>query len=498
MDLEGAREQQREQQDEAKAAPRVKPFHPKLDPGKSYSLLNRREMRICANEIGIVDLKLQNPESSAWLKGIFRELEDRDPETRYYALCRFSTVLRRTVLKGPMLNASFSAYVLEQGILKEIIRILKSAKTEGDVYLVARGNIEEALYGLTDGVLVVSKVLTCFSILNGLMADARTWRFVKKSIPDLLFIFEGSYLSEQPIKLRGRRGQFTPLPHVSGLREREKIATLDALGGFALWATDEVREVICSRKDLLHQIVSDCLNNADLASVIVDRVITTTSVLASLSRGLPIPPDDFFKVAIKAFEVSQNPEVIKLAINLLAAYLKERPASLLKKKKLPSKYSVPLLVLATCSSLEDERKDYVHKLLCFLDQRTFNSNLARADYKAELEQMVAGSRKAAEKRQQLCDLFKADRNRQPTLQHSPKDANVQMGPLPSDRRTDYVTLATEDEMKSQRKPCRKCSRTDCSKTESASGEFKLCSKCRLAIYCSQGDQVNLCLFSGSF
>ncbi|GAQ81041.1 hypothetical protein KFL_000690200 [Klebsormidium nitens] len=410
------------QRDGSKPAPRVKPFRPVLDLERTYSKLTNSEMRMRAEVPGTVELDLQNPESSAWLKTIFEELEDQDPETRYFALRKFGSVLHRIVLKGSTVNACFSAYMLERGILKEIIRILKSAKAEGDIYMMAGGSMEEAVCNSIDGLLVLSKVKTCLQILNGLMADARTWRFVKKSIPDLLFILEGSYLSENPVMLVGR-GKVKNVPPVSeSLRDEEKLTSLETLGGFALWATDDVREVICGRRALLSQIHSDCLADTRLASDIVDRVITTISVLDSGPRALPISLDDFFKVAVKAFEVSQDPEVIRLAINNLAFYLKERPAFLSKEKKLPSKYLAPLLALATCSSLEEERKGYVYKILCLLDHKTFSPILARADYKEELEKILAASSKALDRKRQLTDLFASECNREPDLEQRPEDS----------------------------------------------------------------------------
>lgn len=477
----GCSKAQRKQQGCTSAAASVRPLRPTIERRMSFSSLTKREMKKRITGREPVDLDLMKPENSAWLNNILRELQDCDMETRYYALCRFESVLQGIVLKGPAVHAGFASYMLEQGILDEIIRLLNVAQSEGDIYLVAGGveSREEALRITEEGLYVQSKVGTCFRILNALIADARTARFVRKSIPELLSILEGSYLSDTPVVIVG--GQGIRGTHVyQPLRDEEKTSALDALATFTLWSADEVRNVISSRRQLLHQILDDCLAGNDFSRTIVGRSLTTISVLASVSSALPVPVDDFVQVAMKALEMCEKPEVIKLVVSLLFFHVKEKPAFLENKT---TAYLSPLLALAACPTLEQEVKSHVYKLLCLFDQQTFDPIFAKGDPKRDLEKLARESPAAAARRVKLCRAFAF--NQQPAFK--PKQSStLEVGPdLPAQER-DYVVLVTPEEFQAQKRPPRKCSRTDCSKKESTSCEFKLCGNCRLAVYCSQG------------
>ncbi|GAQ81035.1 hypothetical protein KFL_000690155 [Klebsormidium nitens] len=103
----------------------VKPLQPKVR-RSSVSSLSGTEIEQRMTEKGAVELDLLRPESSAWLKGIFKQIRSGDLETRFCALWRFKDVFNNmAVAKGSGQITRFAAYMLEQGILEEGVYFAK-------------------------------------------------------------------------------------------------------------------------------------------------------------------------------------------------------------------------------------------------------------------------------------------------------------------------------------------------------------------------------------
>lgn len=170
-------------------------------PPNTFSKLTFSEMLQRIKEEDTLEVDLHKPESSAWLSKILKQARDKDSERQSFALLRLNAISNRMLYnKGHALCAGFAAYVLEQGILEEVIRILRAARLIGNFYqdfhVFPEMSIRNLL--LSQRPFTLSRVEICFRLLHVLVLDARTARFVLKAIPDLLSTLEEAYLSSPP------------------------------------------------------------------------------------------------------------------------------------------------------------------------------------------------------------------------------------------------------------------------------------------------------------
>lgn len=515
MSSQGAKRSQTKRHKAATVSNEVEPFRPRFDMESSCSMLTEEEVEERIAEKDQVALDPLNPEESLWLKDILKELEAQDVETRLFALCRLQSVLHRIINRDRRaLNAGFAACLLEQGVLNEVIRILKAAQLEGDFYHLAGGgqNCDGRLRAATtpEGCIsVLSKVSKCFKLRHALMADVRTVRFIWKAIPDLLIVLEGVYLAEPAVAtFNSEEGPRTMEVEHSVLSDtyEERSAALSALGYLAFWSDKHVKRTICSRKTLLVAILDDCMAETELSREIIDNVFILLANLSSVPGLLSGLLDKFLRAAMKALDVSEEAAVIKEVVNLLAAHIPGETFQLRKRTLMD--YSVTLSAVAACPAVEEVYKGRIYRLLTALNPRAFNPFIS--DFERDLQKLLAASPRGMARKQELSEIFVRDwqRNRQQSLsqfevhtcvncedaatvvdqQRASETVVSKQGPRAE---VTIVTTCTEEEIAEKRKPCRKCSHTGCPKKESASNEFKLCSQCRLAIYCSRGKRLFL-------
>lgn len=294
----------------------VKPWQPKVR-RSSVSSLSGGEIEQRMTEKGAVELDLLRPESSAWLKKIFEQTRSGDLETRFCALWRFKDVFNNmAVARGSGQTTGFAAYVLGQGILEEVIRILDAAQSEGDWYLIPR---------LWTGYTAISKVGLCLRIVHGLMLDARTVRFVRKAIPDLLSVVEGVYFAK-PVTAGefAARGLESEVP--SDRHEYDKKPALGILLQLSVWSK-QARTAICNRKVFLQRVLRDCMPGTEYAQDMIERVVLTSRHLLD-TCDLPFLVDELLDVSFRALEIAQRRETLESAVHLLhslVAQLKLHP-----------------------------------------------------------------------------------------------------------------------------------------------------------------------------
>lgn len=401
--------------------------------------------------------------------------------------------------------------MLEKGILEEVIRLLRAAQREGDVYLYPKVNdLSES--PSQEEPFTLSKFAMALSLLPALMLDARTTRFVWKAIPDILSILEGAYFS-LAVVFTARdwemREPVTRLQDDVKLRDDHKVASLSALAMLAEHL-GEARKRIGSRKALIRRILQDCLANTDestrtihLASVLFLKLVGTCDLSEFLHA--------IIETAFKALTALEDALTIKTAITLLAHILLVQGCEGTLKKLIEfrsnpraEKIARHLLALASCPSLEQDYRGVVYLALAPLKEEIMtvleedlDAAFLTPSQQAKLEQLFAGYPEAIDRREKLQKIFTA--SDQSGIARGPKEPGLlfdtpeiffqkhSVNPLqkPPDGRT-YIPIGISEgsQVQLDKKLRRKCSRLSCSQVEAASCE--VCSGCRLAVYCSRG------------
>ncbi|GAQ81028.1 hypothetical protein KFL_000690100 [Klebsormidium nitens] len=301
----------------------VKPLQPRILP-KSFSKLGVEEMKKRLTEKEDVDLDLRKPESSAWLSNILKQVQSKDSEARAFALLRFRAVLSRMVVtKGPEVSVGLAAYVLEQGMLDEVHRILKAAQAEGDFYIFPKTSSQNKMRYAEH--FVVSKVDICFRLLHVLILDARTARFVLKGIPDLISILEGAYFNSLSAVSLVKDSTLVPeSAYLNLLRDDVRAFSISALNSLASHSCRS-KEQLIRRKVLLHQILQDCMAGTEFSSRMVDCTLHCFSNLVSacdLSEYL----DDIIKLVLRTLAETQSAVLINIAVHLLGSIMRKGQA----------------------------------------------------------------------------------------------------------------------------------------------------------------------------
>ncbi|GAQ81038.1 hypothetical protein KFL_000690175 [Klebsormidium nitens] len=480
----------------------VKPLQPKVR-RSSVSSLSGRKIEQRMTEKRAVELDLLRPESSARLKGIFEQTRSGDLETRFCALWRFKDVyINMVVAKGSTLATSFAAYLLEQGILQEIIRILDAAQADGDWYSIPR---------LGTGYTAISKVGVCLRIVQLLMLDARTVRFVRKAIPDLLSIAEGVYFAKPVTAGEPAARGLATVP--SYRQEEDKMPALGILLQLSVWSK-QTRPIICNRIAFLRGALRDCMSGSDFARDMIERVIMTfTSLLETCDLASLL--DELLDVCFSAFETAQRREVLVAAVHLLQSVLSQlklQPKENLlglsaKAQSKKDWYTMQLLAAATCPGfmLEYRPMFYVYLSIFHAPFRPFLINGAPGQctpaQDQELQRYLAANPAAVARRRQICNILaaKPPANVQEKSHHFSPHLGPATAPKQAETSSAYVHKPIKDPLGAMPaihtywygddvKPQRKCSHSSCSLIESASRRFKICSGCRLAVYCSQDCQ----------
>ncbi|GAQ81045.1 hypothetical protein KFL_000690235 [Klebsormidium nitens] len=468
----------------------------------TFSKLTLREMAQRLTEEGPVELDLHKPESSAWLKNILKQARNKDFETRCFALSRFRAVLNSMVInKGHALCAGFAAYVLEEGILEEVIRNLRAAQSEGDFYVFPKIEFRDLM--INQRSFTLSKVEICFRLLHVLILDTRTARFVLKAIPNLLSILEGAYFS---LSLRfSHEGLELPdnTAELELLREGVKASSLSVLVSLVN-CTEKCRDKISSRKVFLQHILRDSVADTEFSGRIIECAIPFFNDLSSscdLSQFL----DETIRLTLKGLTVLDSATLLKMTVSLIGKAMKEHINEVIEKLyELRAngrvKHEVPaLLGVASCPDLDETTRALVYMLLANLNEqfemifdqtRPFSLTPAQEE---KLEKLVAAYPQAVARREQLSRVLRAAEI-QSAGEHGMKSTPgtpatifqaASKSLLEYVRDKAYFPGVPATDPKARKKPCRKCSRSSCSRVESAPCEFKVCSGCRLAVYCSK-------------
>lgn len=473
-----------------------------LDGQKSYILkpliprrLSNTESKLTAREIkerltekGPVEPNLHKPESSVWLKDIFEQLRSKDLDTRLFALWRFKLVFVRMVVTKGQDCASFAAFVFEQGILEEVIRILRAAEYDGDFYL--HPNMQRSLDRLRqEGNSTLSKVGMCFRLLHFLMLDARTTRFVRKAIPDLLNLVEGSYFS-LPLPI--------PTDVALGLQDEIKGSSLTVLISLAAHS-EQARTQIGSRTFLLHRILQESTEDTGFAIQRVDAAVCLFCNLTAWEISLPDFTEKILKLIVKALACTLTASILTFALSLLETMLEKGRWVYDKLYEAGTDAKAgdiaALLALSCCRGFEARTKPLIYLLLwsmseqvnvIFAEGRTYFLKQSQLE---KLENLMERYPEAIARRQQLQRMFAANGlevQQGVLLLDTPATLFLERQKEPLNAPLQRVYELPEPSGSFNARPCRKCPCASCSKVETAPCEFKVCNGCRLAVYCSKG------------
>lgn len=214
--------------------------------------------------------------------------------------------------------------------------------------------------------------------------------------------------------------------------------------------------------------------------------------------------EGMIRLILRALTMTENAMLFKITINLLARamqkdVLKVREKLYELRANGKAKHEVPaLLGSASCPGLDETEKTLICMLLAGLNEqfeRIFNQSrppFSTSATQEKLEKIVASFTQAVARREQLrkvlqaAESLSAEARMKPS---SPATVFQMASESPIEDMPDKVCFSqvrTVDP-KAQKRPCRKCSRSSCSRVESAPCEFKVCNGCRLAVYCSRGE-----------
>ncbi|GAQ81044.1 hypothetical protein KFL_000690230 [Klebsormidium nitens] len=405
--------------------------------------------------------------------------------------------------KGRALSAGLAAYVLEQGVLDAVRKILKAAQTEGDFYVLPKIRSQDELNRTK--YFVVSKVDICFGLLHVLILDTRTARFVLKGIPDLIRFLEGAYYSLPAVSPVRDSDFVLGSAYLEGVRDDDRLSSLEVLVSLASYS-DRAKENLCSRKVLLHRILRDCMTERDFFSRVLECTLhcfSNLSTTCDLSEYL----SEIIGVVLKTLAETQTAGLIFMAIHLFASIVQhgQVEAVVCKLHELAGSGRVEhlfpaLFALAACPALDGKTKLQVSTLLGSLNKH-FNRTILEErptepltpTQQEKLEKLVRSLPGAMVRREQLREIFAAHESETSSQEAASPSSGTQSSlfqktidtPLDSVPDKAHVSYIPAGDLDAHNRPCRKCSRASCSNVESTSCEFKVCSGCRLTIYCSR-------------
>lgn len=257
--------------------------------------------------------------------------------------------------------------------------------------------------------------------------------------------------------------------------------------------------------------MADPKQNFNLSAMLVSNLLR--------SSDLPDLTEEIIALAFKALEISQTAEVIEVAIRIVGRLnhnqeaLKEALAKF--KKTAQQRVLLSLLATATCPAIDESLKLKVLGALYTLDERVraifsscWTEQLTEQQHK-ELESRLAAEPQGLERRRELARVFGSHQSASVMDKDEPPDVDCGSAPqnnkldsekpaaTPANVRPEYQeSISTVHCDASKMRPaCRKCSRNACDNVESTPCTFKICSGCRLAVYCNRGkedDAYQLC------
>ncbi|GAQ82486.1 hypothetical protein KFL_001130050 [Klebsormidium nitens] len=426
------------------------------------------------------------PEDSPWLKEILNEVNSTDEGRRMFAVWRFKETLQQFVRGGPERTkaVNVSIFLLTHGFAKEIHRGLTDAVQTGRWYFVAKDYFEAMAVTGTPDSGVFSRVSIYATAIEALIVDTRTLRYLLAEMPDLFQVLPSLFLKAQTLfPEEGRQ----PSPDSDpGLVTKKML--LKALGALFLFDTKgKHAKRVASFPGFTSGLVKLALENVEEAGA-VDVAVKMLDTLECFF-DIKAMSDDILGLVVELLNHGIRPRTIydacRVMIRLLESY--ESPLELVPHLiTRESSLRNPFLALAVCHEAEPIIREYAQMMSCLfcgealLDLQLPVDGSISPDLVKALELVAMKDEKVTQKARQLTAMWKTP----------PQGRELYLGPiqpLPLEK----GMAETLQKLKSlDKKPCRKCSRAGCDRVEACYKEFKICSGCKLACYCSRECQKN--------
>ncbi|GAQ82964.1 hypothetical protein KFL_001300280 [Klebsormidium nitens] len=419
------------------------------------------------------------PEGSQVLQRILSNAQSADDTTSFLAVRRLKDIFLTYLASDQFVLESAvhtAAFVLESGIMKPIKQGLEDIAAGQSWTLTSDPKELERNVGSGTSrnvSLVFLKPVTYLQALFGLAIDKRTVNFILKEFPALPLLLRTIFQMETLSKLRKKFPEQRP-----DLETRDAIVrTLQKLflqENIALETAQSTGFFTAVLQYALEADSPQCLTDA------IRRVVCLIQAVCNDFDGHALK-SDLLLFATKVFHNPSEKIEILWTIRILQKCLHDcvrlpggpsRPFP----KSPPLRSSVLALVL--CGEfLEPSDHRFLVGFACILKHGSF-------DVIVDQQETEISARKdpvVVEIAKQLRAILSADTPGDPTLYVFPNKSRYQKAAFEEAMRTGLVARS--------RKSARRCSGPGCEKEETKPGEFRVCSACKLAVYCGRGFRV---------
>lgn len=433
---------------------------------RSRSRANSKELSRLTRKGKAEEIDILNPEKCCILKQIPNDLNSGDEEERFLAICRFKNVFNGMIMqRGSAACATYASYVLSQkSILEEIIRGLREFQESGKCYLVPRdAKIPGNFY-------LVGKVCMYSNILTSLSLDKRASRFIQRQFKDVVAVQISNYSAVTiPEEFRSRSS-------IQPGDDEELYSKMMILNSFTFLRDKQLGKNTSFLKGTLPDILEASKHDRyrDIATSALSSMLDYCPQLADGSEDL------LLTVSSRILETTQDQASVHAAIHVIAAVTQHNP-SYFRELHGHSSLATSLLALVL-SNCTNPLKILVPGMLRWTRQEMME---IIGHYDASSKGLTS------EQLKKLESLASADK----LVMRRRKEFDSIFAWKPAENLREEAGASTQEDqprgfekiMKVERHPCRKCSNSSCMRVEGKPQEFKVCGQCRLASYCSTGE-----------
>jgi hypothetical protein len=412
-------------------------------------------------------MDLRHPDSCPVTQSFLQALSQSgdDSEKRGEAVQMFVTeCARRQDGQYGKARANLAALLLERPVF---VRTLQAG-------------LEETLLGRKFSVQKAVTNAEYLSLLHLVAIDERTVKVLLRASPNMFEMF-ASYLTERK---------------VSSEREWLDFCALQGLALLSQWSKSILME-IGKKPEFLKNDLQKVLKDGGVKSqrlemslVLGYNALMYTKITPSLARLL-------VELAEEVLAESDVPEMVVCAsgsVDVLNCFYPQFRHFLLHKEDL---FCSSLAIAACKKAPEIARQSAKGVLPLFHPEWLEIATRNPSHLLNKIQQRLASDARASHRADRLRNTVFAEREHtpdQPTIWVAElrSDFEYSPGKMPSirkDTRNDTYLLGAPAVERIAR---RKCSFSECSSVETRSGQFKVCSSCRLALYCSRGECIQRC------
>lgn len=448
-------------------------------------------------------IEFLKPEASLALQRILHLARSEDWFDRIMSVALFNKNFGSPeALHAGQRHVNTVSYLCERGVLNPIGDNLNSAFTEGWIVLLRVEESSEKNGASTirptkmieKGTRFLNRIEECTQALEFLAVDCRTVRFILKTIPGLAWTLKAIFLTEPSdarIYLRFTRPQ-----------DDARMGVLRAICRMFPFSETFRKELLSP--DFLHAVLEHSLNNFQYSKLLQDSIC----LLHNLSNAYPALHVEVDVLPFSARVLAESEDVghIHWAFQLLLAALQPYGPETPKKMEGVPFLQSALLALATCKKAGERLQTYARGLSGVLkgmayfleksdprlrnENRQYDFGMQFHSWDAEansacIRKLARKDTRARVRAQQLSRIFSDPLNAEHAsykIISGKKNAAASVSEKKREEKTGFKI--------DERMARRKCARTGCGNVEQRPAEFKVCSGCKLAVYCSRGKLIN--------